>query len=211
MTPRVPERGSFGIPMRISHLLQEYEKSAVVPERGAVGTSGSWKEGARVSPRVFGLLVAAVVFVADQASKLWILHGLGFAVGDVLPVTPFLNLVLVWNRGISYGLMQQEADLGRWALVGLTAAAAVLLSVWLWRTRGRLSAAAVGLVLGGALGNLVDRMAYGAVVDFVHLHVGDVSWYVFNIADAAIVAGVIGLLWESFRPGSGGNAAKKPH
>ncbi|MGH2342309.1 signal peptidase II [Segnochrobactraceae bacterium EtOH-i3] len=164
-----------------------------------------------MSPRLLGLLVAVVVFAADQASKLWILHGLVVSVGDVIPVTPFLNLVLVWNRGISYGLMQQEADLGRWGLVVLTAAAVVLLSVWLSRTRGWLAASAVGLVLGGAAGNLVDRVVYGAVVDFVHLHAGDVSWYVFNIADAAIVAGVIGLLWDSFRPRPRSDAAKKPH
>lgn len=164
-----------------------------------------------MSARALGLLVAVIVFVADQATKLWILHGLVVSVGDVIPVTPFLNLVLVWNRGISYGLMQQEADLGRWGLVFLTAVAVVLLSVWLARARGRLTAASVGLVLGGAAGNLVDRVVYGAVVDFVHLHAGDLSWYVFNIADAAIVAGVIGLLWESFRPRQSGDAAKKPH
>lgn len=161
-----------------------------------------------MSARALGLLVAVLVFVADQATKLWILHGLVVSVGDVIPVTPFLNLVLVWNRGISYGLMQQEADLGRWGLVGLTVAAVVLLCVWLARTHGRLAAVAVGLVLGGAAGNLVDRVAYGAVVDFVHLHAGDVSWYVFNIADAAIVAGVIGLLWDSFRPRRPVDAAK---
>jgi signal peptidase II len=142
-----------------------------------------------------GALLAAVIFAADQATKLWVLHGLHLQDGPV-EVTPFMEFVLVWNRGISYGLLQQEG-LGRWLLVAVTVVASVALAVWLARSQRRLVALAVGGILGGALGNLVDRVVYGAVVDFVHLHWGRFSWYVFNVADAAIVIGVALLLLDS--------------
>lgn len=143
-----------------------------------------------------GAALAAAIFIADQATKLWVLHGLRLEDGPIT-VTPFLDFVLVRNRGISYGLLQQEG-LGRWLLVAITIAASVALAVWLVRSQRRLIALAVGTILGGALGNLVDRVAYGAVVDFVHLHYGTFSWYVFNIADAAIVIGVVLLLLDGF-------------
>jgi signal peptidase II len=139
-----------------------------------------------------GAALCLAIFAADQATKLWVLHGLRLAEGPVR-VTPFMDFVLVWNRGISYGLLQQEG-LGRWLLVAVTVGASVALGIWLIRSERGLVALAVGGILGGALGNLVDRVAYGAVVDFVHLHYGNFSWYVFNIADAAIVIGVIALL-----------------
>jgi signal peptidase II len=103
----------------------------------------------------------------------------------------------VWNRGISYGLFQQETEVGRWALLAISLAAAVGLSVWMARAGSRLLAASLGLIVGGAVGNAIDRIAYGAVFDFVHFHVGSFSWYVFNIADAAIVAGVMGLVYDA--------------
>jgi signal peptidase II len=107
---------------------------------------------------------------------------------------------VVWNKGVSYGLFQQEGGIGRWLLVALSLAAALGLSVWMTRTGSRLLATALGLIAGGALGNAIDRAAYGAVFDFVHLHAGAWSWYVFNIADAAIVAGVVGLILDSVLP-----------
>lgn len=143
-----------------------------------------------------GAVLAALIFIADQATKLWVLRGLRLGEGPI-EVTPFLEFILVWNRGISYGLLQQEG-LGRWLLVAVTVAASVALGVWLARSQRRLVALAVGGILGGALGNLVDRVAYGAVVDFVHLHAGSFSWYVFNVADAAIVIGVVLLLVDGF-------------
>lgn len=148
-----------------------------------------------MSPAGRGVLLAVLVLAADQASKFWVLRGLRLDLGPV-EVAPFLTFTLVWNRGISYGLLQQEG-LGRWLLVAFTVAASALLAVWLVRTRRTLVALAVGGILGGAVGNLVDRLLYGAVVDFVHLHYGGFSWYVFNIADAAIVAGVALLLLDS--------------
>ena len=149
-------------------------------------------------PARFGALVALATLVLDQASKLYFLFVDVLASREPLALAPFLDLIVVWNRGISYGLFQQHTELGRWALVVLSIAAAVGLSVWLRRASTRFLAAALGLIIGGAVGNVVDRIAYGAVFDFIHFHVGGFSWYVFNIADAAIVAGVAGLLYDSF-------------
>ena len=149
-------------------------------------------------PARFGALVALATLVLDQASKLYFLFVDVLASREPLALAPFLDLIVVWNRGISYGLFQQHTELGRWALVVLSIAAAVGLSVWLRRASTRFLAAALGLIIGGAVGNVVDRIAYGAVFDFIHFHVGSFSWYVFNIADAAIVAGVAGLLYDSF-------------
>jgi signal peptidase II len=111
-----------------------------------------------------------------------------------------MDIVLAWNRGISYGLFQQYSDVGRWGLVVISVVAAIWLGRWMWRETRPLTVASLALIVGGALGNGLDRAVYGAVVDFVHLHWGSFSWYIFNIADAAIVVGVVGLLYESFRP-----------
>lgn len=146
--------------------------------------------------RGLGLALALCVVLADQLTKLWVLHRVDFSDGPIR-VLPFLDITFVWNRGISYGLFQTEG-VGRWILVGLTAVAIVALLVWLMRTRRALVAFGVAAIVGGAIGNLIDRLLYGAVVDFVHLHAGDFSWYVFNIADAAIVVGVVALLVDSF-------------
>jgi signal peptidase II len=125
-------------------------------------------------------------------------------------LTPFLDLVLTWNRGISYGLFQQDGPIGRWVLLAVTAVAIALLIVWLARTTSRLTALALGLIIGGAIGNAIDRFAYGAVADFVLFtpRLGGLGFpYIFNLADSAIVAGVAGLLYESLL---GDRAAKAP-
>jgi signal peptidase II len=146
----------------------------------------------------FGTAVALATLALDQASKLYFLFVDALASREPLALAPFLELIVVWNRGISYGLFQQHTELGRRALVALSIGAAVALSVWLGRAPTRFLAAALGLIIGGAVGNVIDRIAYGAVFDFIHVHLGSFSWYVFNIADAAIVAGVAGLLYDSF-------------
>jgi signal peptidase II len=156
---------------------------------------------------VLGLTAAAAACLADQALKLWLLFDFGLAQKGVVPLAPALDLRLVWNTGISYGLLQQQTSLGGLILLLGKAVAVVLLWIWLARTRTRLAALSLGLIIGGAIGNAIDRLAYGAVADFVHFHVGGFSWYVFNLADAAIVAGVAGLLYESF---FGDRAAKAP-
>jgi len=150
----------------------------------------------------FGLIAAATVCAADQAVKLWLLFGFDLANRGIVKLLPFLDFVLTWNTGISYGLFPQESDFGRLVLLALKLGAVVILWVWLARAENRLTALALGLIIGGAFGNAIDRLAYGAVMDFVLFHIRTPSinfaWYVFNLADAAIVAGVIGLLYESF-------------
>jgi signal peptidase II len=150
-----------------------------------------------MTPARLGTLVALVTLALDQASKLYLLFGYDLPLREPLILAPFLDLMVVWNRGISYGLFQQETEVGRWLLLAISAAAAVGLTVWMTRVSSRLVASALGLIVGGAVGNAIDRLAYGAVFDFVHFHLGGFSWYVFNIADAAIVAGVIGLLYDA--------------
>ena len=150
-----------------------------------------------MTPARLGFLVAVLTLALDQASKLYLLFVTELPIRDPIVLAPFLELIVVWNRGISYGLFQQGSDIGRWGLVALSLAAAIGLSVWMARTETRVLAASLGLVIGGAIGNAIDRAAYSAVFDFVHLHAGGWSWYVFNIADAGIVAGVVGLLYDT--------------
>ncbi len=154
-----------------------------------------------------GVGVAVLVFIVDLASKLWVLDGLALEATGPIRILPWLDFVLVWNRGVSYGLFQQDSEVGRWVLVGVTVVATIALATWMARTMSRLSAVALGLVVGGAVGNGVDRVAYGAVVDFVHFHVADFSWYVFNVADAAIVAGAALIVLEALRGGRTGERA----
>jgi signal peptidase II len=159
----------------------------------------------------FALAVALVAAAIDQATKLWLLFVFDLGTRGIVTLTPFLDLALVWNTGISYGLLRQEGPLGQWVLLALKAVAVILLWIWLARTSSRLTALSLGLIIGGAIGNAIDRLAYGAVADFVLFHVTTASfsfkWYVFNLADVAIVAGVIGLLYETV---VGGDAAKAP-
>ena len=153
------------------------------------------------------------MFVAliDQASKFWLLYGFDLRPRGVVTLTPFLDLVLQWNTGISYGLFPQDGAFGKWALLVLTAVAVVLLWIWLSRAGSRLTALALGLIIGGAVGNAVDRVHWPGVMDFAlfHITVGGnrYDWYVFNLADAAIVAGVIALVSETLL---GNRAAKAP-
>jgi signal peptidase II len=153
---------------------------------------------AQRAARRIGWSVALLVLVLDRLSKLWILRDLAMQPGDSLPLLPFLSLTFVWNEGISLGLLQQGSDGGRLALILVTGLISLLLAVWLQRTRLRLPAMALGLILGGAVGNIWDRVVYGAVADFVHVHSAGWSFYIFNVADAAISVGVVLLLLDSF-------------
>ncbi len=143
--------------------------------------------------------LAAAVFMIDQLVKWWIISGLGLRQLESVPVLPFFSLTWVENRGVSMGLLSADTDTGRWLLVGLTAAIALFVAHWIRRERHWPEALALGLVLGGALGNIVDRVRFGYVVDFVHLHIGTWSFYVFNVADAAITLGVVILLLSTLR------------
>lgn len=137
-----------------------------------------------------GLAVAAVVFVLDRASKAWLLDVMR-AHGPVVELTSFFNLVMVWNSGVSFGMFQ-SGELGRYLLSALALAIVAGLVLWLRRVEVWWLGAGLGAVIGGALGNVVDRLWYaeGAVADFFDLHVAGWHWPAFNLADAAIVAGV---------------------
>jgi signal peptidase II len=144
-----------------------------------------------------GLGIAVLTLLIDQAQKAWMLYIYDIGAKGIVTITPFFDLVLVWNRGISYGLLRQETALGRIGLIVFAIAASLALTVWLSRQTTALGAVSIGLIIGGAVGNVIDRIVYGAVADFFSLHVFGLQWYVFNIADAAIVAGVAGLLYEA--------------
>ncbi|WP_199553656.1 signal peptidase II [Sandaracinobacteroides hominis] len=139
-------------------------------------------------------ILAAIVFVVDQLVKYWVVNIVQLETRVSIPVLPFFSLTWVENRGVSMGMMTADTEVGRWLLVALTALIAVVVAVWIRREKQWPEALALGLVLGGALGNIVDRVRFGYVVDFVHLHAGRWSFYVFNVADAAITVGVAILL-----------------
>jgi signal peptidase II len=141
-----------------------------------------------------GFGVAALVFIIDQISKHWILNVVQLADRGSIEVLPFFRLTFVGNIGVSMGLFRANSDIGRWALVAVTGTIAAAVAVWITREKARIDVLALGLVLGGALGNIVDRVRFGYVVDFLHFFWGERSFWVFNVADAAITAGVLLLL-----------------
>jgi lipoprotein signal peptidase len=156
---------------------------------------------------VFGVLVALTVLAADQASKAWVLS-VDLAQSGPLVLLPVLDLTMVWNRGVTFGLLTGFGGAsGQWGSLVLAAAAlavVVALGFWLRRAETRLVAIAIGAIAGGAVGNVIDRLRYGAVVDFIHAHIRlggqEWSWYVFNLADAAIVCGVAALVLDGLWP-----------
>jgi signal peptidase II len=158
-----------------------------------------------MTARDWGLVSAAVAMFLDQATKILLLYGFGFrtmAPGDSVTVLPFFNLVMTWNSGISYGLFP-ATGLGIALLVLFALGAITGLAWWLWNAERHTLTIGLGLIIGGALGNLVDRVVYGKVADFFHFHAFGYGWYVFNVADAAITLGVIALLYDTLaRPGT---------
>ena len=164
-----------------------------------------------MTPLRAGIISAIVTVILDQASKLWLLNVLDLAHRGAVRVTPFFDLVLAWNIGISFGWLQNDSQAAQLALMAVKVVAVVALAIWMARSHTLLATVALGLIIGGAIGNGIDRLAYGWVVDFVFFHVSGANWrfdwYVFNLADVAIVAGVIGLLYESL---AAGRAVKAP-
>lgn len=136
-----------------------------------------------------GLAVAGVVIVLDQATKWWIVEAV-MQPPRMIPVTSFFNLVMYRNPGISFGLFQTDSPLGAWVFVVLALAITGGLLIWLGRTRQRWLAAGIGLLIGGAIGNVVDRVRFGAVTDFLDFHLAGYHWPAFNLADSAITVGV---------------------
>jgi signal peptidase II len=152
-----------------------------------------------------GVIVAVLILIADQISKWWVLKGL-FALPDPITtqswapsiqVTSFFNFAMVWNYGISFGLLAGDSPLARWGLSVVAVAVVVALLVWLARNDRGLVAFGVGLIIGGAIGNVIDRLRFGAVADFLHFHAGGYSFWVFNVADSAISIGVMLLIADS--------------
>jgi signal peptidase II len=144
-----------------------------------------------------GLGFAAAAAAADQVHKTWMI-GLFDSEGvRSFTLAPFFDIVMVWNPGISYGLFKQDSNIGRWTLAVFSLCAVLALIFWLAQLHMRLAAMSVGLIAGGALGNAIDRIRFGQVADFFDFHIGSFHWYVFNLADVAIVAGVAGLLYDS--------------
>lgn len=158
-------------------------------------------EGGARRRLALGLGVAALLLAADQASKWWILHGLRLPELRNVPLLsagPFgLDLTMVWNRGVTFGLLSGDGPLNHLVLALLATAIALFLLRWMARAESRGVAAALGAVVGGAVGNVADRLRFGAVVDFVDIHAWGWHWYVFNLADAAIVCGVAVLLADA--------------
>jgi signal peptidase II len=150
----------------------------------------------------YGLIVALFTLVFDQASKFWLVRIFDIAHRGSVKLTPFFDLVLAWNQGISFGWFQNDGAVAQIVLLGIKAVAVVVLAVWMARSRTLIATLSLGLIIGGAIGNAVDRLVYGAVVDFAlfHVRIGEntFNWYVFNLADVAIVVGVAALLYDSF-------------
>src|SRR4051794_3697481 len=153
-----------------------------------------------MAERRFGFAIAILVFLADQLAKYWVTGPLGVnQVGDQLTLLPIFNFTYTQNEGISLGLLNATNPVGRWLLVAVTAAIAVGVAVWIGREKNRIDQAALGMVLGGALGNILDRTRFGYVVDFADLHFGEFRpFLVFNVGDAAISIAVVILLLRAF-------------
>jgi signal peptidase II len=150
-----------------------------------------------------GLILALFALGLDQGHKIWMLEVFDIQSRQPVAISPNLDLVLAWNKGISYSLLSSDTETGRWALFALSLSLILVLVVWLWRSGSFAMSSGLGLIIGGALGNAYDRYAHGAVADFFLLHIdtqswGRLNWYIFNCADVAIVAGVLLLLYDSW-------------
>jgi lipoprotein signal peptidase len=155
----------------------------------------------RAGLTTLGAAAAVLVLAADQAAKWWVLNVIHLPDLGSISVLPVLNLTMVWNHGVTFGMLDGAGSVGSWGLAALALAIVIGLAVWLMRAERPLVAVALGAIIGGAVGNnLIDRLRYGAVVDFVHFHAWGWSWYVFNVADAAIVCGVGALVLDGLLP-----------
>ena len=162
--------------------------------------------------RKLGFAVALVVFALDQLAK-WIITGLLHLnrLGDQLVLLPIFNLTYTQNEGISLGMLNATNPIGRWLLVAVTSAIAIGVAIWIGREKNRIDQAALGMVLGGALGNILDRTRFGYVVDFADLHFGTFRpFLVFNVGDAAISIGVVILLLRAFLTRKERDEGEKP-
>ncbi|HEX8216135.1 MAG TPA: signal peptidase II [Allosphingosinicella sp.] len=162
------------------------------PARGSDGTSARVRRN-----RAVGVAIALFVFGMDQLTKWIVLEPLNILAqpGRTIEVVDFFDLRFVPNYGVSMGYLTASSEFTRWLLVGLTGAIALFVALWMWREKRRDDSIGLALILGGALGNILDRVRLGHVVDFADLHFGEIRpFLVFNVADAAITIGVLLLL-----------------
>jgi lipoprotein signal peptidase len=151
-----------------------------------------------------GAAAGLIVLAADQGSKWWVLHVLDLPSLGQVALLPMLNLTMVWNPGVTFGLLRADSWWGSLLLAAVAIGVVIALGFWLRRAESRMAAVSIGAIAGGAIGNVIDRVRYGAVVDFIHFYIpttsGEWSWYVFNVADASIVCGVAALVIETQWP-----------
>jgi signal peptidase II len=152
-----------------------------------------------------GYTTALLVFIIDQISKYWIVNIVRLPETGGIDLLPFFRLTFVGNVGVSMGMFTAQSDVGRWGLVVVTGVIALAVAIWIAREKQRADVIALGLILGGAIGNIIDRVRFGYVVDFLHFFWGTHSFWVFNVADAAISCGVLLLLLRSLRASEKGN------
>jgi signal peptidase II len=143
-----------------------------------------------------GAAAAVTVVALDQLTKWWVVDVI-MQPPRQIEITPFLNLVMAWNRGVSFGLLRGDSPWHAYVLIAVAAVIALALSVWLARTTSRLVALALGLIVGGAVGNIIDRLRFGAVADFIDVHAAGLHWPAFNVADSAITVGATILVVEA--------------
>ena len=153
---------------------------------------------------LLGLIFGFLILCIDQISKWWIVTEV-MNPPRYIPVFPYFNLVMGWNKGISFGIFDSASPPNQWLLISLALIIVTILLIWLWRSESRIISVALGLIIGGALGNVIDRIHYGAVADFLDFYIGDFHWPAFNIADSGITIGVIILVLESLFVGSENN------
>lgn len=188
--------------------------------RSALAEEETALYGSRAMHNIPYFILAATAFVLDQISKWWVTeymirpalgeeYGISRPLGLWLasaperlpfvqiPVTDFFNIVMVWNRGMSFGLLNQPTGYGPWILGLLAAAIIIVFTAWMVRSASRFQCFAIALVIGGALGNIMDRVRFGAVVDFLDFHAGDLHWPAFNVSDSCICVGVFLLIVQS--------------
>lgn len=152
-----------------------------------VGASRYWRQG---------LLIAGVTIILDQLTKWWIVFEV-MSPPRVIPVFPSFNLVMGWNRGVSFGMFDSDSPQNQWLLVALALVIVVVLLVWMKRAESRLVTIAIGLIVGGAIGNVIDRLHFGAVADFLDFYIGAYHWPAFNVADTGITVGAVVLVLDS--------------
>ncbi len=146
----------------------------------------------------YGMIIALVTLILDQLSKWWLIEQYQLVEKSIVKITSFFNLVVVYNHGVSFGMLREVGVDNRMLMIGLTASITAGIIVWLTRTTHKFLACALGLVIGGAIGNIIDRIRFGAVFDFLDFHVAGWHWPAFNVADSAICIGVCLILLDSF-------------